>query len=232
LKTAKLLTPELRAATQAGRASHYDLNAIDELAQGSVIERVTGLCLRGYTNNQLLRDIDAVSMAHSLEVRVPFLDPVVVDTALSIPDNAKLRGSNGLSTPQGTYRETGAKRVLIDAGRGLLPKDIDLQAKRGFGMPFNAWLRGPLQEVFLDALDERHLRNRNLLNAPQVSVIKNRFLQGDQRWVEPWLLMMLELWCREVLDRAPSASATERDIPRQYELARPQSGALFLSRST
>jgi asparagine synthase (glutamine-hydrolysing) len=233
LKTAKLLIPEIRGATQAGRASHYDLNAIDELAQGSVIERVTGLCLRGYTNNQLLRDIDAVSMAHSLEVRVPFLDPVVVDTALSIPDNAKLRGPNGLSTlPQGTYRETGAKRVLIDAGRELLPKDIDRQAKRGFGMPFNAWLRGPLLEVFLDALDERQLRNRNLLNAREVSVIKNRFLEGDQRWVEPWLLMMLELWCREVLDRAPSAFATERDIPGQYELARPQSGALFLSQPT
>jgi asparagine synthase (glutamine-hydrolysing) len=233
LKTAKLLTPELRRATQAGRASHYDLNAIDELAQGSVLERVTGLCLRGYTNNQLLRDIDAVSMAHSLEVRVPFLDPVVVDTALSLPDNTKLRVSNGLSPlAQGTYRQTGAKRILIDAGRELLPKDIDLQAKRGFGMPFNAWLRGPLQEVFMDALDERQLRNRNLLNAREVSVIKNRFLQGDQRWVEPWLLMMLELWCREVLDRAPSAFASERDTPRQYELARPQSGALFLSRPT
>jgi asparagine synthase (glutamine-hydrolysing) len=231
VKTARLLSPVLRGKTQAGRASHYDLNSIDELAQGSVIERVTGLCLRGYTNNQLLRDIDAVSMAHSLEVRVPYLDPVVVDTALSIPDNAKLRCSNGLSKlQQGTYRETGAKRVLIDAGRGLIPKDLDLQEKRGFGMPFNAWLRGPLREILMDTLDQRQLRNRNLLDEREVSAIKNRFLEGDQRWVEPWLLMMLELWCREVLDRAPSSFSTNRDMPRQYELAKPQSGTLFSSR--
>ena len=64
--TARLLAPELRSEAQAGRSSHYDLEAIDELREGSVIERVTGLCLRGYTSNQLLRDIDAASMAHSL----------------------------------------------------------------------------------------------------------------------------------------------------------------------
>ncbi|TLY35843.1 MAG: asparagine synthase (glutamine-hydrolyzing) [Nitrospirae bacterium] len=49
----------------------------DELAGGSAVDRVTALCLRGYTQNQLLRDIDAVSMSHSLEVRVPFLDPTL-----------------------------------------------------------------------------------------------------------------------------------------------------------
>ena len=63
---------------------------IDELRSASALERVTALATRGYLTNQLLRDIDAVSMAHSLEVRVPYLDTVVVDTALSLPDAAKL----------------------------------------------------------------------------------------------------------------------------------------------
>lgn len=49
------------------------------------MERVSALCLRGYSNNQLLRDIDAVSMAHSLEVRVPYLDVPLIDLALSLP---------------------------------------------------------------------------------------------------------------------------------------------------
>ncbi len=232
LRTARLLAPALRRATQAGRASHYDLRAIDEIAHGSVVERVTGLCLRGYTSNQLLRDIDAVSMAHSLEVRVPYLDPVVIDTALSIPDSTKLRWSNGLSTTrQGTYRETGVKRILIDAGRELLPSDIDLQAKRGFGMPFNAWLRGPLREILMETLAESQLRKRNLLDVREASAVKNRFLQGDQGWAEPWLLMILELWCREVLDRAPSVLPTERDDSRQWKSESRRFGAVVSSRS-
>jgi asparagine synthase (glutamine-hydrolysing) len=214
LGAARLLSPELRKLAQAGRSLHHDLKAIDELSEGSAIERVTGLCLRGYTNNQLLRDIDAVSMAHSLEVRVPYLDPLVVDIALSLPDSAKLGDLSNLSAPaQSTYRETGAKRILIDVGRPLLPNDIDLQSKRGFGMPFDAWLRGPLREVLLDTLSGGQIQRRGLLDVQEASAIKNRFLEGRPGWAQPWLLMMLELWCREVLDQPPSALARPRWKP-------------------
>jgi asparagine synthase (glutamine-hydrolysing) len=202
LGAAKVLSPELRRAAQAGRAAHYDLIRIDELSNGSAIERVTGLCLRGYTSNQLLRDIDAASMAHSLEVRVPYLDPLVVDTALSLPECTKIADPVRLSTLESyTYRETGAKRILIDVGRPLLPKDFDLQPKRGFGMPFEAWLRGPLRDTFLDALSEHAIQNRGLLNVREACILRDIFLEGRLSWAQPWLLMMLELWCREVLER-------------------------------
>ena len=214
LGAARVLSADLGDAAQAGQSLHYDLKAIDELPDGSAIERVTGLCLRGYTNNQLLRDIDAVSMAHSLEVRVPYLDPLVVDIALSLPDSTKLGDLTNLSAPtQRTYRETGAKRILIDAGRPLLPSNIDLQPKRGFGMPFDVWLRGPLREVLLDTLAEDQIQRRGLLDVQEASAIKNRFLEGWLGWVQPWLLMMLELWCREVLDQPPSALARPRWKP-------------------
>jgi asparagine synthase (glutamine-hydrolysing) len=200
--TARLLSPELRSSAQAGRSERYDLNSIDELPEGSTIERVTGLCLRGYTNNQLLRDIDAVSMAHSLEVRVPYLDPLVIDTALSLPDTAKMGHLNQLSSPERkTYRETGAKRILIDAGRQFLPKDFDLQPKRGFGMPFDAWLRGTLRGVLLDTLSENNIRKRGLLDVKETLTVRERFLEGHLSWAQPWLLMLLELWCQEVLDK-------------------------------
>src|SRR6185436_12945347 len=118
---ARLMTPGVAAAAGAGAPPHRDLEQLDELANGSAIERVTALATRGYLANQLLRDIDAVSMAHSLEVRVPYLDPVVVDTALSLPDSAKL-GDVSDADPFGqTYRQTGAKRVLIDVGKRWLP---------------------------------------------------------------------------------------------------------------
>jgi len=206
--TARLLARDLRSESQAGRSPHYDLSAIDELPQGSVLERVTGVCLRGYTTNQLLRDIDAASMAQSLEVRVPFLDPVVADLALSLPDNAKM-GDTPRSSSDGSrsYREAGTKRILLDVAKDLLPPGFDTRVKTGFSMPFNAWLKGPLREVMLDALSERSVAQRGLLEAPAVADVQDQFLSGVLEWPQPWLLMMLELWAREVLDSSPEVLA-------------------------
>jgi len=204
---ARLLAPHVAPEAGAGTPPDRDLAGLDELAAGSAIERVTALATRGYLTNQLLRDIDAASMAHSLEVRVPYLDTEVVDTVLSLPDAAKL-GDVRAADPYGqTYRETGAKRVLIDVGRRWLPRDFDVQPKRGFAMPFDAWLRGPLRDVLDDTVDGRSARQRGLLEPSGVERVRARFSQGETSWPEPWLLMMLELWCREVLDTAGHASA-------------------------
>lgn len=200
--TARLLSPNLRDAAQAGRSAHYDLSPIDELAGGSVLERVTGVCLRGYTTNQLLRDIDAASMAHSLEVRVPYLDPVVADLALSLPDSAKMTAIPDSWAEQArSYRDAGTKRVLLDVAKDFLPPGFDTKVKRGFGMPFNSWLKGSLREIFFETLSETTVNARGLLNAPLVSAVKDQFLAGTIAWPQPWLLMMIELWARAVLDR-------------------------------
>ena len=200
---ARLLAPHWRSTAEAGRSPHYDLSAMDELPQGSIIERVTALCLRGYTANQLLRDIDAASMAHSLEVRVPFLDPVVADLALSLPDDAKL-GEHPRASANGprSYREAGTKRILLDAAKDFLPPGFDTRAKTGFSMPFNSWLNGPLREVLLDTLSEQTVRKRGWLDAEAVAGVRDQFLSGVCQWPQPWLLMMIELWSREVLDRS------------------------------
>jgi asparagine synthase (glutamine-hydrolysing) len=200
--TARLLARDLRAPAQAGRSPHYDLAAIDELPEGSVIERVTGVCLRGYTANQLLRDIDAASMAHSLEVRVPFLDPVMADLALSLPDSAKL-GSDPRETSYASrsYREAGTKRILLDVAKDLLPPGFDTRPKTGFSMPFNSWLKGPLRDVLLDTLSEKSVSQRGLLDVQAVTVVRDQFLSGATDWPQPWLLMMIELWSRGVLDK-------------------------------
>jgi len=162
---------------------------------------VTGLCVRGYTANQLLRDIDAASMAHSLEVRVPFLDPVIADLALSLPDSSKL-GSDARPSNHAprSYREAGTKRILLDVAKHLLPPGFDTRPKTGFSMPFNSWLKGPLRDVLLDTLCEKSVTNRGLLDAQAVAGVRDQFLSGATEWPQPWLLMMIELWCREVLD--------------------------------
>ena len=196
----EMISPHLRHQANAGRAEYYDLLTIDELSTGTAIERVMGLCLRGYTTNQLLRDIDAVSMSHSLEVRVPYLDTALVDIALSLPDETKLNLNYAPTRVQDTYRATGAKRILIDVGRPYLPKDFDVQPKRGFAMPFGSWLKGPLKEVFLETLSESCIRRRGWFEPKAVAGIKEGFLAGKQSWPQPWLIMMTELWATQVLD--------------------------------
>jgi asparagine synthase (glutamine-hydrolysing) len=128
-----LLIPEIaRGIVPMGERQHAAMS--DELAEADIISRVSALCLRGYTQDQLLRDIDAVSMKHSLEVRVPFIDTHVTDIALSLPADTKLSMKMNHHNDS-ACRHTGAKRILIDAVRDLLPPDLDSRPKRGFQCP-------------------------------------------------------------------------------------------------
>ena len=198
---ARLLAPAYHDGSSIGRELSLDIDLADELPLAEPLERVSALCLRGYMQNQLLRDIDAVSMAHSLEVRVPFLDPVLADLALSLPRAAKLGSlANVPNAEFASYRDTGTKKILLDIGSSLLPPGMDRQPKRGFGMPFGAWLKGPLREIFDDALSPRSVRERGLFDERSVNAVKAVFLSGRGAWPQPWLLMMTELWCRQVLD--------------------------------
>ncbi|MGO9950867.1 MAG: asparagine synthase (glutamine-hydrolyzing) [Dissulfurispiraceae bacterium] len=200
---ARFLSPVMRSLTLTGHEQSLDVSQADEIPMAQPLERVSALCLRGYTQNQLLRDIDAVSMAHSLEVRVPFLDPLLTDLALSLPREAKLGSLAGVPNPEtASYHDTGTKKVLVDAGEGLLLPGIDRQPKRGFSMPFDSWLKGPLRDVLDDALSPATVKRRGFFDEAEVSQLKKDFLEGNGSWPQPWLLMMTELWCREVLDNS------------------------------
>jgi asparagine synthase (glutamine-hydrolysing) len=203
LGAANIIAPDLKSGSGIGRAVSQDLRHIDELPHGEAIERVSALCLRGYTGNQLLRDIDATSMAHSLEVRVPYLDVPLIDLALSLPVSAKLgQVPRNLNPYTISYRESGSKKVLVDAGKraGMLPEGIDQQPKRGFGMPFGAWLNHSLRSVLDDTLSPTVVRQRGLFSPQAVEEVRQSFIDGKSYWSYPWLLMMVELWCRQVLD--------------------------------
>jgi asparagine synthase (glutamine-hydrolysing) len=91
---------------------------------------------------------------------------------------------------------------LIDAGRNLLPKDFDVQPKRGFAMPFESWLSGPLKDVLLETLSNESVRNRGWFNVSETAGIRDDFLTGRIPWPKPWLLMMTELWARNVFDNS------------------------------
>jgi asparagine synthase (glutamine-hydrolysing) len=141
-------------------------------------------------------------MSHSLEVRVPFLEHQIVDFAFSLPDETKLGPFSMISSHNPSYRATGAKKILIDSCRDLLPEDIDLQEKRGFGMPFEEWMKGPLKDIVEDTLSSESVRKRGLFNNDAVQRLKTKFYRNEKiSWAQIWVLMITELWFREVVDK-------------------------------
>ena len=144
------------------------------------VNTISELELNGYMTNTLLRDTDAMSMAHSLEVRVPFVDLKVVDYVLSLPGDWKLR--NGYPKP-----------LLADALSDLLPRDFIARPKMGFTLPFEKWLQQNLRHEGSSVLED----NSPILNSGAVRKICHDFLQKPRGlgWSRPWSLYVLAKWC-------------------------------------
>lgn len=145
-----------------------------------IINAISELELNGYMTNTLLRDTDAMSMAHSLEVRVPFVDVKVVDYVLSLPGDWKLR--NGYPKP-----------LLADALSDLLPRDFMARPKMGFTLPFEKWLQQNLRHEVSSVLEDPG----HTLNPVAVKKIWRDFLQKPRAvgWSRPWSLYVLAKWC-------------------------------------
>ncbi|HET6977616.1 MAG TPA: asparagine synthase (glutamine-hydrolyzing) [Pyrinomonadaceae bacterium] len=150
-------------------------------ADGDVVNAISRLELTGYMTNTLLRDTDAMSMAHSLEVRVPFVDTKVVDYVLSLPGEWKAPGRSG------------PKPLLADAMSDLLPREFLNRPKMGFTLPFENWLQGKLR-VEVGAVLEKTAGG---LNAQAVREVWKRFLEKPRAvgWSRPWSLYVLSKWC-------------------------------------
>jgi asparagine synthase (glutamine-hydrolysing) len=181
-------------------------------------ETPIGLCgkldVDGYMRCQLLRDSDATSMAHSLELRVPFVDIELAQFARTCKDEYKVDLRVSRQDPSGT---AGAKRVLVQALRDVLPANTQDRPKRGFAMPIKHWLENELRDIVEDACSRKSVENRGLLLGDGVNALLNASKKLDSLlYPRVWLLTILELWCRSVLDecrRDPVESDAKRSRP-------------------
>jgi asparagine synthase (glutamine-hydrolysing) len=163
------------ASSSRQNGNHRERDTVNEISR---------LELDGYMTNTLLRDTDAMSMAHSLEVRVPFVDTKVVDFVLSLPGEWKM----GQATP---------KPLLADALKDLLPREFMARPKMGFTLPFEKWLKGKLRTEVSSVLDDADRLSAPALDSSSVARLWNNFLQKPRAvgWSRPWSLYVLVRWC-------------------------------------
>jgi asparagine synthase (glutamine-hydrolysing) len=139
--------------------------------------------LQSYMVNTLLRDTDAVSMANSLEVRVPFLDHRLVEFVARLPKSSK----NRAGVP---------KALLVEALSDVLPDDVVGQAKRTFTLPWELWLRGPLGVRLSQDLADLAPPLQQFMNPRAVRGAWQNFVIGQTNWSRPWSLYVLNEWVR------------------------------------
>jgi asparagine synthase (glutamine-hydrolysing) len=141
-----------------------------------------------YLPEDVLTKVDRMSMAHSIESRVPLLDNQVIDFAATLPAHFKIRNGR-------------RKHVLKEAVRTLLPRGIIDRKKQGFGVPLGVWFRGGLTDVFADVLRSPRTRQRGYFEPAFVDRLVDEHLAGRRdHTLRLWQLTVFELWHRQYLD--------------------------------
>jgi asparagine synthase (glutamine-hydrolysing) len=146
------------------------------------VDRMMLFDLLGYLPDDILAKVDRASMGTSLEVRTPFLDHRVVEFAWRLPLRQKIRG--GVS-----------KWLLRRVLERHVPRSLFERPKHGFGVPIDAWLRGPLREWAEDLLSEERLAREGFLDPAPVRSALRQHLQGRRnRQYELWTVLMFQSW--------------------------------------
>ena len=153
---------------------YHDFTALPTLSRIGIAEMTT------YMQNVLLRDTDQMSMAHALEVRVPFLDHRLVEYVTYVSDPMKYPHS--------------PKQLLIESFSELLPSEVVDRPKMGFVLPWEHWMKNELKSFCEERLNG--LKKREVLNSQAVDDLWRRFLKGDPMvtWSRIWPLVTLSDW--------------------------------------
>jgi asparagine synthase (glutamine-hydrolysing) len=161
---------------------------------------------------ELLMKQDQMSMASSIESRVPFLDHKLVEFAVSLPDELKLSGWT-------------TKRILRESMKGVLPESILKRPKMGFPVPFGQWTRGDWNGVARDVLLDRRTTDRGIVDPTAVDALLSDHAAGQTDGSDRiWSLLNLELWHRTFIDKqgVQTLPMPHTDIRRSPNESNPQ----------
>jgi len=191
----EIFSPDARSELRGG-ANGFD--PVDvyraryaETAGAPELARLQDVDFGVYLVDDLLVKTDRASMAHSLEVRVPFLDPLVTNLAMSLPTRQKVRGL--------------AKKVLLrKAVEPLLPREVVHGRKRGFSIPAAAWLRGELEPFARATLSAETLGRQGFFRPEPVTRLLDEHVAGREDWSRQlWGLLAFTLWYERQVEQEP-----------------------------
>jgi asparagine synthase (glutamine-hydrolysing) len=160
------------------------------------LSNLQGLDVKNYLPLDILTKVDRMSMAHSIETRVPLLDHKLVEFAATIPPELNLRGGT-------------TKYVLKRAMRGILPERIINRPKQGFAVPLGYWFRGKLGPYVRDLLLGESAGRRGFFNGPYIERLVAQHEKGRNLDLQLWTLISFELWARVFLDRGARGQACQ-----------------------
>ena len=183
-----LLSPDARAGIEAAGRCDPVAEHFSRAAGADSIERAAYADLHGFLPDNVLRGSDRMSMAHGLELRVPFCDHRLVELAMQIPSRHRV---GLLST----------KRILRRIMRGRLPDYVLRRKKLGFNAPLGVWMQRELPRLVDEWLDDDVQRARGLLRPESVTRLVAEHRAGTRdHGMRLWSLIVLEQWCRLYLD--------------------------------
>jgi len=147
------------------------------------INQVSYMDLKVHLQDVLLRDVDVMSMAFSLETRVPLIDHELVEFAGTIPPAMKIK--NGRK-----------KHIFLESVKDILPEEVTTRKKLGFNFPIAIWMRNELKPLIEFVLSKEAVENRGIFKYEAIEKIKNEFFEQNTRYRKLWALVVLELWIR------------------------------------
>jgi asparagine synthase (glutamine-hydrolysing) len=197
-------SPEIKRALYSGtfkeQVANHDATDLHRryLSQVSHLEYSRGIAyldFKTYLPGDLLYMADAMSMAHSLELRVPFCDHKLVEFMMRLPAGVKMKG----------FRLKGLLRQMM---KGVLPPQTIAKKKQGFMVPIGAWFQRDLEGYVRETLLSDRFSERGFFNPLFIQEVLETHFQGKRVWSHQiWALLTFELWCQRYLDRAAVAQA-------------------------
>jgi len=189
----QLYAPHMAARLDDVNAYAVHEERFSEVREADFVNRMLYLDLKTFMVSLNLTYNDKMSMAASLEVRVPFLDRELATFAFTdVPPDWKLTRDDRPRT----------KHVLKKALKGIVPDEVLAAPKAGFGAPHDHWITNDLKEMVDDLLSDDEIRRRGLFNPASVRTLVREHRKGRRDWsFQVWQLLTLELWQRTFLDR-------------------------------
>jgi len=198
----QMFTPEFFSQIQHEPSMDFILDQFSGIKTRETLNKLCLIDLRHYMLNDLLFNLDKMSMAHALEVRVPLLDHRLVEFALTVPPEYKIFHN---------IQKYALKRLVYNH----LPAHVCIRRKRGFSLPKVIWIKR-MKDFILNLINEESVKSRGIFDWPAMDQYVKNVMDAERvSWAQAnnlWSIFNLELWFRQFLDTKPNLTPPEPGV--------------------